>query len=33
MTQQVFGRRSCQFFEDLKDQPVRVTTVTGKREA
>lgn len=31
MTQHVFGRRSYQFFEDLKDQPVRVATVTGKQ--
>jgi hypothetical protein len=33
MTQHVFGRRSFEFFEDLKDQPVRVATVTGKQYA
>ena len=33
MAKQVFGRRSFEFFQELRDQQVRVATITGQRYA
>lgn len=33
MTKHVCGRRSTEFFADLADPPVQVTTVTGQQYA